>query len=259
MNKILKTFLLSVSVALTLEANAQSSYLTYNHDDTKMNQVTVQEIGAGSLTPEFYYTIFHNSYKETAASKNKASFRSLASISAYQQVEDADSIKTVLKKRAEIEALNMTDRQIDLAWQTEGSKITSKLTDFEKNIGRIVGAGGSAQDKERWNEYYHIFECAIKSTQDAYMPNSQRKKEYLAIYSDIVKQNDLLISYLVQLSKKTKTSRMLAASNILTDNRASIASAAHSRWREAGWRTMKAHNDSQTGNESNGSTSLRQE
>jgi hypothetical protein len=51
-------------------------------------------------------------------------YRSLTGVSAYPQVEDADSIESALKKRAEIEALNVADRQIDIAWLAEGSKIT---------------------------------------------------------------------------------------------------------------------------------------
>ena len=37
-----------------LEVHAQS-YVTYNHDEAKMNQITVQEIGSGGLTRAFYY------------------------------------------------------------------------------------------------------------------------------------------------------------------------------------------------------------
>lgn len=101
-------------ISLCFSASAQS-YVTYNHDAAKMNQITVQEIGAGGLTPAFYYDVFHNRYQKTAAQKNKQGFRTLAGISAYQQVDVADSIKSSLTKRAEIEALNIADRQIDLA------------------------------------------------------------------------------------------------------------------------------------------------
>ena len=37
------------------------------------------------------------------------------------------------------------------------------------------------------------------------MPNAQRKQQYLAIYGDITKQNETLISLLIQLSNKRKT------------------------------------------------------
>lgn len=221
--------------SVTLQVNAQS-YVTYNHDDAKMNQITVQETGAGGLTPAFYYDVFHNSYQKSAATKNKLSFRSLAGVSAWQQIEDADSIEASLKKRAEIEALNVADRQIDIAWLAEGTKLTNKLDDFQSNINRIIGAGGTFNDKERWNNYYNIFQCAIKATQDAYMPNAQRKKEYLAIYADICKENETLIKYLVQLNSKAKTAELLSASSTRQNHNGAIATAAHNRWRDASWR-----------------------
>lgn len=221
--------------SVTLQVNAQS-YVTYNHDDAKMNQITVQETGAGGLTPAFYYDVFHNIYQKSAAAKNKLSFRSLAGVAAWQQIEDADSIEASLKKRAEIEALNVADRQIDIAWLAEGTKLTNKLDDFQSNINRIIGAGGTFNDKERWNNYYNIFQCAIKATQDAYMPNAQRKKEYLAIYADICKENETLIKYLVQLNSKAKTAELLSASSTRQNHNGAIATAAHNRWRDASWR-----------------------
>ena len=232
--KIFSAVMIAMS-SVTLQVNAQS-YVTYNHDDAKMNQITVQETGAGGLTPAFYYDVFHNSYQKSAATKNKLSFRSLAGVAAWQQIEDADSIEASLKKRAEIEALNVADRQIDIAWLAEGTKLTNKLDDFQSNINRIIGAGGTFNDKERWNNYYNIFQCAIKATQDAYMPNAQRKKEYLAIYADICKENETLIKYLVQLNSKAKTAELLSASSTRQNHNGAIATAAHNRWRDASWR-----------------------
>lgn len=237
MNKVTKMFsmVLVAMASVTLEVNAQS-YVTYNHDDAKMNQIMVQETGAGGLTPAFYYDVFHSSYQKSAAAKNKLGFRSLAGVAAWQQIEDADSVKASLEKRAEIEALNVADRQIDVAWLAEGTKLTNKLDDFQSNINRIIGAGGTFNDKERWNNYYNIFQCAIKATQDAYMPNAQRKKEYLAIYADICKENETLIKYLVQLNSKAKTAELLSATSTRTNHNGAIATAAHNRWRDASWR-----------------------
>ena len=232
--KIFSAVMIAMAL-VTLQVNAQS-YVTYNHDDAKMNQITVQETGAGGLTPAFYYDVFHNSYQKSAAAKNKLSFRSLAGVAAWQQIEDADSIEASLKKRAEIEALNVADRQIDIAWLAEGTKLTNKLDDFQSNINRIIGAGGTFNDKERWNNYYNIFQCAIKATQDAYMPNAQRKKEYLAIYADICKENETLIKYLVQLNSKAKTAELLSATSTRQNHNGAIATAAHNRWRDASWR-----------------------
>ena len=245
----LKSVLLATLLLLSVQVKAQS-YVTYNHDATKQNQITVQEIGAGSLTPEFYYWMFHNSYRKSAATKNKVTYPSFAAFAAFQQEEDSDSVEASLKKRAEIEALNIADRQIDIAWLAEGTKLTSKLSDFQTNINRIVSAGGTMQDKERWSDYYHIFECAIKATQDAYMPNALRKKEYLAIYADICKQNETLVAYLVQLNKQSKTASLLSATYEKPDRRAAFATAAHNRWRNASWGSRNG-SDGNTGNGSN--------
>lgn len=232
--KTLKTALCVLSFGFFFNSHAQS-YVTYNHDDAKMNQITVQEIGAGGLTPAFYYDVFHNSYQKSAAAKNKLGFRTLAGVAAWQQIEDADSVETAMKKRAEIEALNIADRQIDIAWLAEGNKIESKLNDFQNNINRIVSAGGSFNDKERWTEYYNIFQTSIKETKDAYMPNAQRKKEYLAIYADICKQNETLIAYIVQISNRKKTEELLSATSNRTSHKSEFATAAYNRWRSSAW------------------------
>lgn len=239
MNNVTKLFsvVMMIISSSILEARAQS-YVTYNHDEAKMNQITVQEIGSGGLTPAFYYDVFHHSYQRSAGSKNKLTYRSLAGVAGWQQVDDADSVKASLEKRAEIEALNVADRQIDLAWLAEGTKITNKLNDFQNNINRIVSAGGTFNEKERWNDYYNIFQCAIKATQDAYMPNAQRKKEYLAIYADICKENETLVKFIVQLRHRTRTKSLLEATGSRPNHNGVHASSAFSRWRNAGWKTQ---------------------
>ena len=225
----------------TLEVRAQS-YVTYNHDEAKMNQITVQEIGAGGLTPAFYYDVFHRSYQRSAGSKNKLTYRSLAGVAGWQQVDDADSVKASLEKRAEIEALNVADRQIDLAWLAEGTKIT------------IVSAGGTFQEKERWNDYYNIFQCAIKATQDAYMPNAQRKKEYLAIYADICKENETLIKYIVKLNSRSKTKELLEATSSRPNRNETYARAAYNRWRDIGWKVQNGNSTSNGGSDPSAGT-----
>ena len=129
MNNVTKLFsvVMMIIASSILEVRAQS-YVTYNHDEAKMNQITVQEIGAGGLTPAFYYDVFHRSYQRSAGSKNKLTYRSLAGVAGWQQVDDADSVKASLEKRAEIEALNVADRQIDLAWLAEGTKRSGGTT-----------------------------------------------------------------------------------------------------------------------------------
>ena len=97
-----KNVLLAMSLTLCLSAKAQ--YVTYNHDADKMHQFTVGEIGTGSLSPEYYYWLLHNSYRNTAAARNKLLYRTEAGAAGFMQVEMADSIRVAMEKRAEIEA-----------------------------------------------------------------------------------------------------------------------------------------------------------
>lgn len=210
---------------------AYAQYATYNHDASKMNQITVMEIGTGSLRPELYYTLLHNNYYKSAAIKNKLGFRSQVGASAFMQVDMAEQIDSALTNRAKIEALNVADRQIDIAWQTEGSKIEKVMQSFIDNINRIVPAGGSSTDRTRWTEYYKVYQTAIKATQQGYMPNSQRKKEYLRIYEDVVKQNDLLVSYLVSINSRTDVTQALNASFTKVNRNGEIAKQAQRRWK----------------------------
>lgn len=173
----------------TAKVSAQS--VTYSHDDAKMNQITVAEIGSGSLTPSLYYQLLHKSYQKSAAAKNKLGFRTAAGINLYNQVDEAEALDSAMTQRARIEALNVADRSggaLDVAWLAEGDKINSALNNFEKNIRRIAEAGGSSNEQEYWREYHNIYLCAVKSVQEAYMPNSQRKKQYLRIHTDILRK-----------------------------------------------------------------------
>ena len=220
------------------EVFAQS--VTYNHDDAKMNQITVAEIGSGSLTPSLYYQLLHKSYQKSAAAKNKLGFRSAAGINLYNQVDDAEALDSAMTQRARIEALNVADRSggaLDAAWLAEGDKINAALENFNRNIQRITEVGGSHYELEHWREQYNVFVCAVKSVQEAYMPNSQRKKQYLRIHADIIRKNEMLVRYLVRLANSAKVAELLDASASIEDRRAQIAMAAMNRWREAGWRT----------------------
>ena len=88
-----------------------------------------------------------------------------------------------------------------------------------------------------------MFQTAIKETQDAYMPNAQRKRQYLAIYADIEHQNEILIAYLIQLSnREQKQLPLLSARLNRRTDVASHATEAFSRWREAGQLNSGGHN-----------------
>ena len=216
---------------------AGAQYVTYNHDETKMNQVTVMETGAGSLTPALFYSLIHNKYYRTASATNKLSYRSTAGGFAYSQVGLAEKVDTSLTKRAEIEALNMADRQVDLAWQAEGPKIQSRLEAFNRNIARLSEAGGNGADLALWRERYQLFQTAVSAIRDSYMPNAERKKEYLAIYRDITEHNNTLIAYIVSVDSRERTKDHLEATLERPDRNGEIAAEARGRWKETSNRT----------------------
>ena len=220
---------------------AQGVQMSYEHDDAKMKQITVMESGTGVLNPDWYYNLLHENYSKSAASKNKTLFRTTAGINLYNQKDMAERIDSALVKRAAVEALNIADRSggaLDLAWSTEGPKVSGKMSDFIANIGKIRDTGGSRDEYDYWLQYYNVYTCAIRSTQDAYMPNAQRKREYLRIYDDVTRKNQLLVRYLVRLSNTRKVDELLQqATQNLTASKPDIVRAAMSRWKASGMRT----------------------
>lgn len=226
---------------LFIPVNVRAQGVTYSHDDAKMNQITVAEIGSGSLTPDLYYQLLHNSYKKSASAKNKMSFRTLAGINLYNQIDDATALDSAMIKRAEIEALNIADRSggaLDVAWLAEGDKLNAKMAALERNIRRILEIGGTVSEQEYWMNYYRVYQSSIRAMQQAYMPNAQRKKQYLRIYADVARTNEILIFYLVRLSKSKTTRELLAAANAIDNHKAQVVAEAMNMWRSAGWRTV---------------------
>lgn len=229
------TLYIAMSV-IALTSFAQN--VTYSHDAAKMNQMTVAEIGSGNLTPDLYYTLLHNKYRNTAAAKNKLGFRTAAGLAAYQQVDEATKLDSAMIKRSEIEALSIADRTggvLDVAWAAEGEKINSKMSDFNRNIDRILQYGGTPGQQNLWREHYNVLSSAIKATQQAYMPNSQRKRQYLQIYADATRKNETLVRYLVRLSNSRTTASLLNSSYERPSPNAIAAANALSRWRDSGW------------------------
>lgn len=240
-----RTMTLLAAAVLTAHA-AHAQYVTYNHDSPKQNQITVMETGTGAFTPEIYYTLLHNKYKKTAAAKNKLSFRTLAGVNLYNQTDEAEAIDSALVKRAAVEALNVADRQVDLAWLAEGDKVNGQMERFRRNIDRILLCGGTPDERERWEEYYQVYQCAINATKDAYMPNAQRKKEYLRIYEDVVRQNEILVGFLARRQNATVTDGLLNATVDRRLNKGGIVREAMGRWNESRFTVRGSQSDGGT-------------
>ena len=114
-----------------------------------------------------------------------------------------------------------------------GAYVTTHHARVRRNLVRFLPSGGTPADKERWTEYYHVYQCAINATKDAYMPNAQRKKEYLRIYEDVARQNEILVSYLAKRQNATATSTLLNATDNRTLHKGGIVRNAMSRWQES--------------------------
>lgn len=215
---------------------AQSA--TYKHDATKMNQFTMQETGAGSFQPEsefLLYDVFHNSYKKTITSTNKSLYRTASYEATYNQVEMADSIRKRLEDRAKEEALNIADRQLDLAWLTEQSKIENALMKYKNNVNMLSAYGATSEEKEDWEHYGKMYDFAIERTKNAYMANSLRQKEYLTIYNDITKRNTQLIKRMRYLKALGKCNNLLNAHSPIQRRVAECATASYNNWRGNLW------------------------
>lgn len=231
-----RTGIAVVAALLNIMAvNAQQ--ITYNHDPMKKNQITVMESGTGALTPEWYYVLLHNNYRETASVRNKTQYRAMAGVHLFNQRTSAEEIDSALTKRAFVESLNMADRMggtADLAWATEGPKLSGKMNTFLTNINRIMATGGTLEEREYWLQYYNVYQSAIRMTQDAYMPNAQRKREYLQIYSDVSRKNDLLVRYLVRINNRRRIQERLSAlADSCKADKPAIINLALIRWQSA--------------------------
>lgn len=164
----MKKLFLIITAALGASCGmVKAQSVTYYHDASKQAQVTVMEIGAGALTPELYYTVTHNSYKKGAAGTNKNMYRLAANAASIPQVEMADSIQSYLEARAKEEALNIADRELDVAWMTEGSKIESRLLTFKNNINGLIGKTNN-QEITSWQEHMQADSQQTQSSQDGW-------------------------------------------------------------------------------------------
>ena len=186
-----KVFLVQLLLAwVCIENHAQT--VTYNHDESVMNQVTIQETGSGSFTPDTYYDVFHKDYRNYAARDNKLTFRTLVVAAEKRQEPYAEEIDSALTKRAKVEALNLADRQVDAVWLVEKDKVMDALDTFKSNIEKITLYGGTYTSYENWVEIYNMLVCGLNYIRNSYLPNSERQEQYLEIYNDAKSRNKKL-------------------------------------------------------------------
>lgn len=195
-----QTLMMALLFAVSAGIKAQS--VTYNHDESVQNQVTIQETGAGSFTPDLYYDAFHKSYRNWAPEQNKLSFRTLTVAAMKLQEPYAEKIDSNLTKRMRVEAENLLDREVDAAWLVEKGKVNSALSTFREHVESITLNGGSYKTYEDWKETYDMVVFGIQCIQDGYMPNSEREQQYMQAYKD-VRAKDVKLVKLLSLLKSS--------------------------------------------------------
>lgn len=211
--------------------------VTKHHENYIMQQFMTMETGAGSLTPRYYYNAFHKGYQSTANLLNKQLFRLRMKTRVADEKLYADSIDSVTFRRAKIEAKNIVDRSpmTDLAWTVEKSKIDNRLSIFQKNINLIMPYGGTSEDYRRWKTIYNCLQTAIKVTRESYQDLGRKKKEYIAIYKDIVRRNYQLTKQLLAWKgmKSAKEMRENSKPPQRLSSVSTVAFDALNRWRTA--------------------------
>lgn len=212
--------------------------ITYEHEVDIKNQFTVMETGANALSPAWYYNLFHKSYQKDAANRNKLFYRTEMSVLVEKEKTPAEEVDSDYVSRAKIEVLNIESRSssFDVTYGLEKSKINAKMNLFQKNINRIVACGGTAEDYWNWKTIYNCFENAIQYTKESYLTLGQRKKEFIAIYNDIVKRNAALVRQLYMWRNGDVAKQFLERPSgpMKKANHKTLAYSAKSRW-EAAW------------------------
>lgn len=233
---IIRKCFVTAAVLLSSVAHAQGFL-----DEPRDNQFLVGETGTTHLTPGWYYNALHKSYQSDAARKNKLALRGLFKLELLKQEPTAEEIDSALVFRGKVAALEMADRLVDLAWMTEGSKLNRKLGEFKKKIDMIVPSGGNVKVKEEYETQYKSILSGIQAIQDGYHPNSMRKREYAALYRDLlIKDSDLdLYLYDRTILKEPEKFKVDSVPHKFRPSFGASARAAHTRWKNAISRASK--------------------
>ena len=103
---------------LTAVLSASAQGVTYNHDESVMNQVKTTEIAYSG--PDLYHKLFHRSYRRWATDHiySKQMNRMWVLAAVKDQKPMAEEIDSAYTKRFKVELANMLDRQVDLEWET---------------------------------------------------------------------------------------------------------------------------------------------
>ena len=240
--KVIRSIKLMMAVVFFFTSiHAFAQIVSYDHDPSVMNQFTVGEAGIGALMPSVYYDTFHPVYRTTAYATAKQIFRTHLQLALFKQESYAENMDSTLNDRKRVELKNIADRTPgigDVAWQFERGKVEGKRDILKSYIEKITIEGGSIQSYRLWLERYNAIQCGIDAVRDAYMPQGNRKEQYLAIYKDILRLTLEVCEYLnylrsVKLMKRHAPDSGATIAPVDTTQIRRIALASHGRWKIA--------------------------
>ena len=149
----------------------------------------------------------------------------------------AEAIDSALKSRAKEEVIRFADRNVDVAWLTERSKIEGTMTRIQNNISKITMNGGSMKSRNYYDMEYKKILSGIQLIQDSYQDNSLRKREYEALYADARKLDHEVYNFLKKC--RIRKDALNAFENMddfirrYRPNVRRIATTAHNKWMQA--------------------------
>lgn len=182
-------------------------------------------------------TYNHDAAKEAAFEKMIDAKQQLGGNINILSAQAADKASKALLDRAEVDSLNLIDRQplVDIAYQQEKDRISKAQEIFQSNINFILAYGGSIEDKKQWQTIYNSITFALNEVRKAYLPTSKRKVQYEKITDDYVKQNNALVAYLKNLQSHRQVQTLLNAegSTLRPINKSKAINDAKQRWQAA--------------------------
>ncbi len=199
-------------------------------DDIRYNQFTVMHDGVGTLDALWYE--LHPSYRTTAHETNLAAQRAAFLFELRRQPEKAALIDSLLSKRAAEEALSIAEHKLDVAWMTESGRLSKQLDNYRSSLATLSSVGGSADAQSYFALREKGFCTALRTLQDSYQPNSYKKREYTALYTDLLSANDELCRY-ISYCRASRTSKVPTTSCKYSVDHQSIAVQARQRWLSA--------------------------
>lgn len=230
----MKRFFIFLIMTIVVNGSCKAQGVTFNHDEPFMQQFLFTVTGSDALTPEFYYWLFHSSYRKSHRNQGKLLFKTAMSTTVRLETKEAELLDSALVERAKVEAMNVVDRTPgpgDLAWLSEGPKIEKKLQQLQNSIQNITFSGGKKETADWFQLEFDQLEQAVESIREAYMPLGERKEQYLAIYDDIVYAIDKCENTVLFLKCHTMCNDMKQAQKNRRVQLGNIATQAHGRWK----------------------------